>query len=62
MRAKKPGDLKIKRGKPRSGIERLKASKEQPWYASAALRIGITTKALRDGANRPTKDQNSKSS
>jgi hypothetical protein len=60
MRAKKPGDLKIKRRKPKSGFVRAKASKDQPWYASAALRIGITTKALRDGDSRRSTDDDLK--
>ena len=61
MKAKKPGDLKIKRGKPKSGIVRLEAIKDQRWYASAALRIGITTKALRESDNSRTTDRNSRS-
>jgi hypothetical protein len=62
MRAKKPGDLKFKRGKPKSGMARLKASKDQPWYASAALRIGIKTKALRESDNPRTTKENSRPS
>jgi hypothetical protein len=61
MKAKKPGDLKIKRGKPKSGIVGLKASKGEPWYASAALRIGITTSALRESDNSRSTDRNSRS-
>jgi hypothetical protein len=57
MNAKKPGDLKIKRGKPKSRTVRRKESKTEPWYASAALRIGITTKAVSEDDNSPGKQR-----
>jgi len=39
--ARKPGDLKVKRGKGKLIAVRPQVLKNEPWYASAAMKIGI---------------------
>ena len=37
----KPGDLKVRRAKGKLTIVRRQVLKNEPWYASAAMQIGI---------------------
>jgi len=50
MTAKKPKDLNIKRAKRKLRPVRPKVLKNEPWYASAAMRMGIKTADQRDKA------------
>jgi hypothetical protein len=43
MTTKKPTDLKIRRAKRKLKVARPEVFKKEPWYASAAMRIGIKT-------------------
>ena len=41
MTAKRPSDLKVKRRKGKLIAIRRQVLKKEPWYASAAIQIGI---------------------
>ena len=56
MKAKKPTHLKAKRGKRKLIAVRREVLKNEPWYASAAMRMGIKAAGQADKSASVAKD------